>query len=148
MNSNMVFKFTVFVKCQLAYRDTIGAILRHVCNNLEAQGEPANLGHQVLSAFNEAFNNLVSHGGDQVDEKDVAVTIMVKNKQLIIEMNDDAKGFKPPTRIPAIKNPRESGMGLLIIKEFMDFHDYKHISETGVNTLRMVRNLSIEPSYA
>ena len=143
----MNFKVTVFVKCQLSYRDVIGAMIRHICNNLEAQGESKTFGHQVISAFNEAFNNLVSHGGDRVGEKDVAVTLIVKEKQLIIEMNDDAKGFKPPVHIPEIRNPRESGMGLLIIKEFMDFHDYKRIAESGINSLRMVRNLTILPSY-
>ena len=143
----MIYRVTVFVKCQLEYRDTIGTMIRHVCNSLEAQGEDSSFGHQVISAFNEAFNNLVSHGGAQVNERNVAVTITVQDNQLVIEMDDNAQGFHPPKHIPKIKNPRESGMGLLIIKEFMDFHDYKRIAERGVNSLKMVRNLSISPTY-
>ena len=143
----MDFRFTVFTKCRLIYRDTIAATIRHVCDSLEEQGESESFGHQVISAFNEAFNNLARHGGDRVQEKEVAVTVSVTDKQLIIEMDDDAIGFQPPVNIPKMDNPRESGMGLLIIKEFMDFHDYQRKAHDGVNKLRMVRNLSIVPGY-
>ena len=144
----MDFKITLFVKCQLAYRDTIGAMIRHLCNRLEEQGESKSFGHQVISAFNEAFNNLARHGGHHIDKKAVVVTLAITDRQFIIELEDNAEGFHPPTRIPKVRDPRESGMGLLIINEFMDNLDYKHKSKNGVNSLRMVRNLSITPRYA
>ena len=146
---NMYFRISVLAKCQLLYRDTIGAMIRHVCNRLEEQGEPETFGHQVISAFNEAFNNLAGHGGDNVEEKNVLVTIAVTDLQLIIEMEDDATGFHPPppAPIPVNHDLRESGMGLMIIREFMDTMDYKKSTKNGVNSLRMVRNLKNVPQY-
>ena len=144
----MNFNITLFVRCQLTYRDTIGAMIRHICSRLEEQGESKNFGHQVISAFNEAFNNLARHGGGDVENQEVVINLAVTDEQLIIEMEDDAVSFHPPKEIPPIKNARESGMGLLIIKEFMDSHKYKRKSKNGVNSLIMVRNLSITPRYA
>ncbi len=143
----MFFRVTTLVKCELTYRDTIGSMIRHVCNRLESQGEDSSFGHQVISAFNEAFNNLVNHGGKQVSTREVLVTIAVTDLQLIIEMDDDADGFHPPTQLPKMNDLRESGMGLLIIRECMDKLDYKRQTKNGVNSLRMVRNLTIRPEY-
>jgi anti-sigma regulatory factor (Ser/Thr protein kinase) len=147
MKGNMYFRITVLTKCQLLYRDTVAATIRHVCNRLEAQGEPKAFGYQVISAFNEAFNNLVSHGGEGVDEKDVLVTVIVNERQLIIDMEDDSGGFTPPARTPSTHGLRESGMGLSIMREFMDSIDYKKKTKNGINTLRMVRNLTSVPKY-
>lgn len=143
----MYFRISVLSKCQLLYRDTIAATIRHVCNKLEEQGEPETFGHQVISAFNEAFNNLANHGGPDIDEKEVLITLSVTDLQLIIEMDDDAQGFHPPPPEPTPKDPRESGMGLIIIREFMDSMEYKKRTKNGVNSLRMVRNLTKAPKY-
>ncbi len=140
----MHFRITILAKCQLLYRDSIAATIRHVCNSLEEQGEPKSFGYQVISAFNEAYNNLVSHGGEGVAGKNVLVSIIVNDHQLVIDMEDDSGGFTPPPRTPITKDLRESGMGLSIMREFMDSVEYKKKIKNGTNTLRMVRNLTIE----
>lgn len=144
----MFLKIAMLVKCELKYRDTIGAVIRHVCSRLEQQGEDETFGHQVISAFNEAFNNLVNHGGSDVSSNDVLVTVAVSDRQFIIEMEDDAEGFHPPEHVPEMDGLRESGMGLLIIREFMDKMEYKKRTKNGINSLRMVRNLTITPENA
>jgi anti-sigma regulatory factor (Ser/Thr protein kinase) len=143
----MYFRISVLAKCQLLYRDTIAATIRHVCNRLEEQGEPKGFGYQVISAFNEAFNNLANHGGEGVHGKDVLISVIVNDHQLAIEMEDDAEGFTLPKQTPIGHGLRESGMGLSIMREFMDSIDYKKRTKNGINTLRMVRNLTSVPKY-
>jgi anti-sigma regulatory factor (Ser/Thr protein kinase) len=143
----MIFRVSLLVKCQMKYRDPVGELIRYVCNRLEEQGEPETFGHQVISAYNEAFNNLVRHGGKDVEQKEVLVSVSVTDSQLVIEMEDDADGFYPPKRVPKMNGVRESGMGLIIMQEFMDTINYRKRTKNGVNSMTMARNLSIRPKY-
>jgi anti-sigma regulatory factor (Ser/Thr protein kinase) len=144
----MDYKLSVQVKIEMRYRDPIGEMLRYVCSRLEEQGEPETFGHQVLSAYNEAFNNLVIHGGDANGPKEVSITVSVTDRRLMIRMEDNTAGFQPPEVIPELTEARESGMGLLIMRKLMSTVEYEKRAPDGVNTLTMAKHLTITPKYA
>ncbi len=139
-------RISVLVPCKLAYRDTVGAMVTQVCSQLEKVSEPDGFTYQVISAFNEAFNNHAKHGdvtrnGDK--QRDILIVISVTNRQLVIEFQDDGKPFKlDNTEKPDLSQLRESGMGLFIMRAFMSELSYKAGSDNKANVLRLVRNLS------
>jgi serine/threonine-protein kinase RsbW len=82
--------------------------------------------HQVLSAVSEGFNNVVLHG--KVDRAEraamgggVDLRIETRLGRIRIELRDWGPGFDPSRfRRPAIDPLPESGMGLHIMRSFMD----------------------------
>jgi anti-sigma regulatory factor (Ser/Thr protein kinase) len=146
MDSKLNTRISLLVPCQLISRDAISSLVEHICTRLEQEGEPEGFRYQVVSAFNEAFNNLARHGGEKLKNKEIMVVVEVNELQIIIELHDSGKGFKFPKQtedeVPQPGELRESGMGLFIMSSFMSELKYQSNSEDGVNILRMVRNLT------
>jgi serine/threonine-protein kinase RsbW len=82
--------------------------------------------HQVVSAVGEGFNNLVLHGnagrttrsctGGEID-----LRIKTAPGRIQIELRDWGPGFDPcRVRTPPVDPLPESGMGLHIMRSFMD----------------------------
>jgi anti-sigma regulatory factor (Ser/Thr protein kinase) len=146
MDSKLNTRISLLVPCELVSRDAISALVEHICVRLEQEGEPEGFRYQVVSAFNEAFNNLARHGGEKLKNKEIMVVVEVNEQLIIIELHDSGKGFKFPseseTDVPLPGELRESGMGLFIMRSFMSELKYQSSDEDGVNVLRMVRNLT------
>jgi serine/threonine-protein kinase RsbW len=127
-------------------RDAVSSLVEHICVQLEKESEPEGFRYQVVSAFNEAFNNLARHGGEKLKDKNIMVVVEVTDSQIIIELHDSGKGFnflkKLEQDVPEPGELRESGMGLFIMRSFMSELKYQSSTEDGVNVLRMVRNLT------
>jgi serine/threonine-protein kinase RsbW len=82
--------------------------------------------HQVLSAVGEGFNNIVLHGkvgrvARPEGDAEVDLRIETRPGRIQIELRDWGPGFDP-SRVPRppIEALPESGMGLHIMKSFMD----------------------------
>lgn len=104
---------------------------------------------QVVSAFGEAFNNLAIHGyapgydgATEASETPKAagtvdITIEIDNDSISIEMVDSGRIFDPhAVPYPVLEHLPENGMGLFIIRSFIDELSY----EPGPpNRLRMFK---------
>lgn len=96
----------------------------------------------IRVAVGEACNNAVIHGCGNDCNFNIAFT--VGDDKFIIEIKDNGKGFdmdKCPS--PDICNPRESGLGIFIIKSLMDDINVESSPEKGT-IIRMVKYLSKE----
>jgi serine/threonine-protein kinase RsbW len=146
MDNKLNTRISLLVPCQLVSRDAISALIELVCQRLEKEGEPEGFRFQVISAFNEAFNNLARHVGKELGHKEIMIVVEVTDMQLVIELHDDSKGFKFPSKLeqdaPEPGELRESGMGLFIMRSFMSELKYHPSNVGGVNVLRMIRNLT------
>ncbi|SHK00395.1 ATP-binding protein [Paramaledivibacter caminithermalis] len=93
----------------------------------------------IKVAVGEACNNAVLHGCDSNIFK---VEFIISEEKFIIEIEDEGKGFnvdKYPH--PDICNPKESGLGIFIIKSLMDNVEVK--SSPGKGTfIRMIKFLN------
>ncbi|MCP4680250.1 MAG: ATP-binding protein [Deltaproteobacteria bacterium] len=139
----MTKRVSILVPCDLEFRDAVGGLVRQVCERLEEHGEPSGFANQVISAFNEAFNNLATHGGQGLKTRDVLVNIDISDTQLIIEFQDDGESFEFKSyKIPDLTKLRESGMGLSIMRAFMDNLKYSSGDGNLANVLRLERNLT------
>jgi len=77
--------------------------------------------NQVVSAVSEAFNNLVLHAYKGRHDGRVDIKILPKRSGIEIEIRDWGKGFDPDkVPAPALDVMHESGMGLFLMREFMD----------------------------
>lgn len=92
---------------------------------------------QTVSAFGEAFNNIAIHGYRAGPPGDVDIEIESDADGIIIRLMDTGCSFDPGSiESPPIDDLPESGMGLFIIKSFMDEVDYRPGSP---NVLRLVK---------
>ena len=76
---------------------------------------------QVVSAVGEAFNNIVLHGYKGRGDGVIEVEIRTSRDRISIDLRDFGSSFDPtavPT--PDFASLPESGLGLFIIRAFMD----------------------------
>ncbi len=95
---------------------------------------------QVVSAFGEAFNNVALHGYADRPIGDLQIEIDHGDDFLTIKMIDHGAGFDISTvDAPNLDDMPESGLGIFIIRSFMDEVDY-HTGQP--NTLIMTKRLN------
>jgi len=138
-------QLSVTVPCDLRYRDAVGALIQQVCQRLEQQGAVAGLGFQVVSAFNEAFNNLVQYAyhpnAGQVD-----VHLELGSEELVVELQDAGRSFEfEAVQSPDLVDLPESGLGIFIIRSCMSDVKYEPGTQGQKNRLRMTRRLQGDP---
>lgn len=133
-------RLSIVVPCALRCRDAVGALIQQVCQRLEANGARAGTGYQVLSAFNEAFNNLAKHAYP-AGEGEVEIELQILPDRLVLELRDSGEPFDfGEVEQPDLDALPERGLGVYIIRSFMNEVDYRTAGDH--NVLRMVRHLS------
>jgi serine/threonine-protein kinase RsbW len=124
---------------ELAFRGVVSRAVAMVCK-LACASEWASeqLSNQVVSAVGEAFNNAVLHSYENV-RGDVKLTVSYDAICVVIELEESGVSFDPDS-VPILMSddPQESGMGLFIIRNFVDELTYVPGSP---NRLRMVKYL-------
>ncbi|MCC6557018.1 MAG: ATP-binding protein [Polyangiaceae bacterium] len=92
---------------------------------------------QTVSAFGEAFNNIAIHGYRGGPPGDVDIEIESDEEGIEIRLMDTGKSFDPADVAPPdMEALPESGMGLFIIRSFMDEVEYRAGSP---NVLRLAK---------
>ena len=113
----------------LKYRDLAVRAVAAACK-LVGDGDPTGSGDrefidQVVSAFGEAFNNTAIHSYAGRPIGDLDIEIEIGDAHITIRMLDYGNSYDflaVPT--PDLDTLPESGMGLYIIRSFMDEVDY------------------------
>jgi len=120
----------------LLYRDLSVRVVAAACKFVRSEEAPCVPGgsdappkssgaddfdNQVVSAFGEAFNNTCIHGYRDREAGDIDIVIETSPNRIVITMRDTGETFDPMTRPPlSLGVPRESGMGVHIMRSFMD----------------------------
>jgi anti-sigma regulatory factor (Ser/Thr protein kinase) len=108
------------VPAEMRHRESVGRIVRDVCAQIEAERGCSGLEWRVLSAFNEAFNNLVEHGFEPGCRGEVSIVITLEPARLVLELSDDGCGFDfaraSAEPLAAIDDLDVGGMGLFIMR--------------------------------
>jgi|GEM_PF-1212507 len=93
---------------------------------------------KVVSAVGEAFNNIVEHGYGEREPGPIELEVGISSGHIEIDLFDWGHGFDPKTvPAPDLAALPEGGMGLFIIKSFMDL-DYR---PGNPNILKLTRSL-------
>lgn len=122
---------------RLEYRDAARSFISYVCERLtKTYHLPEDLGHGVISAFIEAFNNAVIHAYRGRPIGPVEVEITVDTDALKLRIIDEGRGFRPENvPEPDLDALPEGGMGLFIMRSFMDSVEYQREHEKNVLTM-------------
>jgi serine/threonine-protein kinase RsbW len=123
----------------LAYRNIALRAVSEACKMVQQDlGEPWDeLEAHAVSAVGEAFNNVAIHGYAGLAVGYIDTAIGWTTDELVIQITDNGHSFDPQAVEPLdLDELHESGMGLFIMRSFMDRVDY----EPGPpNVLRMVK---------
>ncbi len=129
--------FRFVVPARLEYRDAARAFLAYVCARLVQRGEfPKDIGHRVISAFVEAFNNAVLHAYRERPPGPVEVDMEVNPRCLRVVVVDHGQSFTPDlVPEPDLEALPEGGLGLFIIRNFMDEVTFERVGQRNVLTM-------------
>lgn len=136
----MADRLSITVPSDLRYRDAVGALIQQVCSRLQPGDRGQSLGFQVVSAFNEAFNNVCRHAYE--DPGEIEILLEIRGLELVIELRDEGRIFDfNSVEMPDLMEMPESGLGIFIIRSFMTEVEYRPGAAGAKNVLRMVRTL-------
>jgi serine/threonine-protein kinase RsbW len=123
----------------LEYRDLALRAVSEVCRIAQRDEQDGdNLETETLSALGEAFNNVVLHGYAGCPVGDVVVEISWTQHEIVMQLTDDGHSFDPQQiELPDLDALPEGGLGLFIIRSFMDEVEYQ---AGPPNVLRMVKH--------
>jgi serine/threonine-protein kinase RsbW len=115
----------------LKFRDLAVRAVAAACKLVGDDPDPTGPGDkqftdQVVSAFGEAFNNTAIHSYRGRSVGDVEIEIEIGNNFITIRVLDYGNTYDfSSVPQPDLDNLPESGMGLFIIRSFMDEVSYK-----------------------
>ena len=99
--------------------------------------------NDIKLATTEACTNVIKHAYDFEIEKTFDLKMVVSNDLFLIEVAYDDPAFVPndiPT--PNLKEIKEGGLGVFIIRNVMDAAEYVTDTETGKVVLYMIKKLN------
>lgn len=111
-------KIRAIIPSRLEYRDLAVRLVASACKLVRGGG--TEFSHEVVSAFSEAINNVIIHGGGLGGES-IEVEIEPAEDRLTIRLVDNGRSFDPLTVPPPdLGSLPESGLGVFIMRAFMD----------------------------
>ncbi len=111
----------------LDYRGLVTRTVAAACrvSGTQSSAELDEYVNQLVSAVGEAFNNIVIHGYDSESAGAVCVIVEATEDGVGVEVRDAGCSFDPnAVELPEALEPSESGMGLFIIRSFVDHLEY------------------------
>jgi serine/threonine-protein kinase RsbW len=131
----------VVIPTQTKYLDLIGSIGERIAKELDNfTGDRAALAYQLNLVLTEATVNAIKHGCDNAPQNCVRVTIHLQEDELNIKVIDHGQGFDLETvPLPDFEHPGESGMGIFLIRSYMDSVTYTRQSD--YNVLEIIKRL-------
>ena len=135
----MQARVTLHLLARLEERQAAENQLRALCR---LRGQPPPICDELVSAFNEAFNNVVLHAYAGKGDGRVEVLLQLDDDRVVIELTDRGQSFDlgavPPPPQPE-ERLAEGGYGLHIIRSLMS--EVSYVRDGERNVLRMVREL-------
>jgi serine/threonine-protein kinase RsbW len=100
--------------------------------------------NELVSAVGEAFNNIAIHGFRDSEAQQVTILVELEDTHVRVELRDNGQSFQPEAvAVPDMDSLPESGMGLFIIRSFVDKMEYKAGSP---NVLALTKFIDRSPS--
>ena len=93
-------------------------------------------------SVDEACTNIIKHGYCNVATGLITMNVLVKNDRLVVELIDQGRSFNPnqmndPDLDLYVQNGKKGGLGIFIMKKFLD--DIQYFSVDQNNTLRLMK---------
>lgn len=136
-----VIQVDVIIPTQTKYLDLIGSIGERIAKELDNfTGDREALAYQLNLVLTEATVNAIKHGNDNNPQDTVRISIHLFEQELNIKVYDHGQGFDLATvPIPDFEHPKESGMGIFLIRSLMDSVTYTQ--QHDCNVLEIIKYL-------
>lgn len=132
----------VIIPTQTQYIELIGNIGEQLIKGLDGfMGDKEALAYQLNLVLTEATANAIKHSvGEGGTSDTVRILICIEDTLLTIKVFDHGQGFDlESVPLPDFEHPREGGMGLYLIRAYMDTVSYKKMEH--YNLLEMCKTL-------
>jgi len=139
----MTDKLEVDIKVpnQTRYLGLIGKIGEDIARTLKRfKGDREELAYHINLVLTEAISNAIRHANEDDPDKEIHISINIKQQKLHIRVYDQGEGFditSLPT--PELKYLDEHGRGVYIIRSLMDEVTYRRLDDGHV--LEMIKAL-------
>ncbi|MDO9163282.1 MAG: ATP-binding protein [Methylococcaceae bacterium] len=136
-----VIQVDVIIPTQTKYLDLIGSIGERIAKELDNfTGDREALAYQLNLVLTEATVNAIKHGNDNNPQDTVRISIHLFDQELNIKVYDHGQGFDLATvPVPDFEQPKESGMGIFLIRSLMDSVTYTR--QEDCNVLEIIKYL-------
>ena len=129
------------VKAEIFLLRPLDIFVRNLVKQLPAFSSDQDTVDSIELAFNEAYANISRHAYKSGVKGPVQIEIFVKDKMLEIRLEDYGENFNPAeVKEPDFQNLGESGLGIWLMKQFMDDLVYES-GECGQNVLRLIKRI-------
>jgi sigma-B regulation protein RsbU (phosphoserine phosphatase) len=109
---------------------------------VEKHGLPEKLAFNLNVCLDELITNIISYGYDDEEPHEIGVEFVYDGREFVTRIFDDAKEYNPFTEAPVpdldldVEDRPIGGLGVFLVKEFMDETDYAHADGRNTTTLR------------
>ena len=104
----------------------------------EVSWDPFRL-HEVEIAVNEAATNIIRHAYREATDRHFRIRVDAQPEQIVVRLTDAGEGFQPEAvPIPALDGHQIGGMGLYIMRSYLDDLQYER-GPDGLNTVVLTR---------
>jgi sigma-B regulation protein RsbU (phosphoserine phosphatase) len=109
---------------------------------VEKHGLPEKLAFNLNVCLDELITNIISYGYDDDGAHDIGVKFSYDGIEFVTEIEDDAREYDPFTEAPEpdleleVDDRPIGGLGVFLVKEFMDATEYRHKAGRNWTTLR------------
>ncbi len=136
-----IIQLDVIIPNQTRYLDFIGSLGERLARELKHyHGDREALAYHLNLVLTEATANAIKHRVPGNLEDTVRVFILLEHNQLTIKVYDHGQGFDlESVPLPDFDHPKESGMGIFLIKTLMDSVTYK--KQEHCNVLEIIKRL-------
>ena len=120
------------------------AIIRDLVSRVASKvGFNSDEASKIELAVDEACTNVIKHAYANNSDQTIDVVIRIDSKKLSITVSDKGKGFDPedvkvPNLNDSIKEGRQGGLGICLMKTLMDKVDF-NIRPGSRNEVKMVK---------
>lgn len=118
-------------------------VLRNYISNL---GDKYRLSQHEVNAFrisiDEACANIIKHGYQDQESGSITMKVQVNHDRLVVELVDQGISFDPnvvnnPNIVSYVEKRKKGGLGIFIMRKFLDVIEYD-VTSIG-NVLRLIK---------
>ncbi len=129
----------IVIPAQISYLPTLRDFISRIASRYHFSKSEINA---LVISVDEACTNIIKHGYRDLPSGSITVTVNVKNDRLIVELIDHGISFDPnqvsdPNLAQYIQNGKKGGLGIFIMKKFLD--EIHYFTSGTVNILRLVK---------
>jgi serine/threonine-protein kinase RsbW len=132
------FQLSALLECRAVAVDLVLAVIAHV------PLADRMFRHEMITAFGEAFNNIVAHGYRGRTDGMIDVEAEIRPGELVLRLKDGGVEVDYGSiAVPDLESMPESGMGVYLMHSMVD-----EVAYTGgpLNVLSLTKRMVVQPS--